>query len=262
VRVERWRLTVALELDVRPSDAPLVDCVWRGRSIGGGTLNSVASSHWHLVVSEAGGEVEVSLHGPETRPVATSLPLEAAWVGIRFRLGVMLQDVSIPDLVDGGMVLPDANHRSFWWKGGTWERPTYENAEGLVARLAREDLIGREHMVDDAFHGGVGAVSLRTLQRRFYLATGQARRTVRQIEQARRAAVRLREGATPADVTHELGYYDQPHLSRSVRRYLGRTPAELADPGREEQLSLLYKTDAAGAPTLTIDRLRDPAEAA
>ena len=249
-------------MDVRPSDAPLIDCVWRGRSTGAGILNSVASSHWHLVVSQVGGQVEVSVHGPESRPVATPLPLEGAWVGIRFRLGVMLQDVPIPDLVDGGMVLPEASHRSFWWKGGTWERPTYENAEGLVARLAREDLIGREPLVDDALQGVAGAVSLRTLQRRFYQATGQPRRAVRQIEQARRAAIRLREGATPADVTHELGYYDQPHLARSMRRYLGRTPAELADPEREEHLSLLYKTDAAGAPTLTIDRLRDPEKAA
>ena len=249
-------------MDVRSSDAPLIDCVWRGRSTGVSILNSVASSHWHLVVSDVGGQVDISVHGPESRAVPTSLPPEGTWVGVRFRLGVMLQDVPIPDLVDGGIVLPEASHRSFWWKGGTWKRPTYENAEGLVARLAREDLIGREPLVDDALQGGSGAVSLRTLQRRFYLATGQARRTVRQIEQARRAAVRLREGATPADVTHELGYYDQPHLTRSMRRYLGQTPAELADPGRDEQLSLLYKTDADGAPTLTIDRLPDPAKAA
>jgi AraC-like DNA-binding protein len=253
---------VALEMDVRPSDAPLVDCVWRGRSSGTGILTSVASSHWHLVVSEFGGQAGVSLHGPESRPVAMDLPSEGSWVGIRFRLGVMLQDVSIPNLVDDGVVLPEANHRSFWWKGGTWERPTYENAEGLVARLGREGLIGREPLIDDALRGGASEVSLRTLQRRFHLATGQSRRAVRQIEQARRAAVRLREGATPADVTHELGYYDQPHLTRSMRRYLGRTPAELARPRRDEHLSLLYKTDASGAPTLTIDRLGDPAEAA
>jgi AraC-like DNA-binding protein len=213
------------------------------------------------VVSEVGGQVEVSVHGPESRPVATSLPPDGSWVGIRFRLGVMLQDVAIPKLVDDGMVLPGASRRSFWWQGGTWERPTYENAESLVARLRREDLIGREALVEDALNGWAGGVSLRTMQRRFFLATGQARRTVRQIEQARRAAVRLREGATPAEVTHELGYYDQPHLTRSVRRYLARTPAELADPGREEPLSLLYKTDASGAPTLAFDRLRDRVEA-
>jgi AraC-like DNA-binding protein len=238
---------VALEIDVRPSDAPLIDCVWRGRSTGVGILNSVASSHWHLVVSEVGGQVGVSVHGPESRPVAASLPRDGTWVGIRFRLGVMLADVSLPNLVDSGMELSEACHRSFWWKGGAWERPTYENAEGLVARMSREDLIGRDPLIDDALHGAGGAVSLRTLQRRFYLATGQTRRTVRQIEQARRAAARLREGATPAGVTYELGYYDQPHLTRSMRRYLGRTPAELADPRRDEQLSLLYKTDAAGA---------------
>lgn len=214
------------------------------------------------MVSDVAGQVEVSVHGPESRPAAASLPREANWVGIRFRLGVMLQDVSIPDLVDGGIVLPQASRRSFWWKGGAWERPTYENAEGLVARLAREEIIGREPLIDDALHGRAGAVSLRTLQRRFYLAAGQSRRTVRQIEQARHAAVRLREGPTPADVAHELGYYDQPHLTRSMRRYLGLTPAALACPRRDEQLSLLYKTDAAGAPTLTIDHLRHPVEAA
>ena len=247
---------------MRPSDVPLIDCVWRARSAGVAILNSVASSHWHLVVSDIAGRVEVSVHGPESRPGAASLPLEATWVGIRFRLGVMLQDVSVPDLVDGGIVLPDASGRSFWWRGGAWERPTYENAEGLVTRLTREELIGREPLIEDALHGRADSVSLRTLQRRFYLATGQSRRTVRRIEQARQAALGLREGATPANVTHELGYYDQPHLTRSVRRYLGLTPAALASPSLDEQLSLLYKTDAAGAPTLTIDRLRNPTEAA
>ena len=159
-------------MDVRPSDAPLIDCVWRGRSTGVGVLTSVASSHWHLVVSEVGGQVGVSVHGPESHAVATSLPLEATWVGIRFRLGVMLQDVSSRTWSTAGSSYPRRSHRSFWWKGGTWERPTYENAEGLVARLAREDLIGREPLVDGALQGGAGAVSLRTLQRRFYLATG------------------------------------------------------------------------------------------
>lgn len=248
-----------MQIDVRPSETPLIDCVWRGRSTGGGTLTSVASSHWHLVVSEADGEVEVSVHGPESRPVTSPLPPEeSAWVGIRFRLGVMLQDIPIPRLVDGGIVLPEASHGSFWWKGGAWARPTYENAEGLVARLAREDLIGLEPLVGEALKGGAGAVSLRTLQRRFHLATGQPRRAVRQIEQARHAAVQLREGATPAEVAHGLGYYDQPHLTRSVRRYLGRTPADLARPGPDERLSLLYKTDSAGEPTLAIDRLHQP----
>ena len=174
----------------------------------------------------------------------------------------MLQDVSIPNLVDSGIVLPEASGRSFWWKGGTWERPTYDNAERLVARLAREGLIGSEPLIDDALRGSAGGVSLRTLQRRFYQATGQSRQAVRQIERARQAALRLRDGGSPAAVTYELDYYDQPHLTRSMRRYLGRTPAELTRPREDEQMSLLYKTDAAGVPTVNIDRIPHPAKAA
>lgn len=250
-----------LDLDVRPSETPLVDCVWRGSSVGCGTVTSVASSHWHLVVSEMDGQVGVTVHGPESRPVSLPLPSEGRWVGIRFRLGVILQDVRIAHLVDGDIALSPASRGSFWWKGGTWERPTFENAECLVDRLAREDLIGRDALVDDALRGSDDAVSPRTVQRRFRSATGQARGTVRQIERARAAAVRLREGATPAEVAHELGYYDQPHLTRAVRRFLGRTPAELARPRPGEALSLLYKTDPAGAPSVTIDRLGNRAGA-
>ena len=251
---------MAIEIDVRPSGSPLIDCVWRGHSTGAGRLNSIASSHWHLVVSRVGGEIRVGGPGPEGRPAATPLPSGGSWVGIRFRLGVMLHDVPIPNLVNTEMVLPAASHRSFWWKGGTWESPTYDNAEGLVTRLAREELIGRDTLIESGMHGGGGDdVSLRTLQRRFRVATGQTRRAVLQIEQARQAAVRLCEGATPADVATELGYYDQPHLTRATRRYLGWTPAELARrPRPDEQLSLLYKTDATGAPTLAIDRPRVP----
>ena len=167
--------------------------------------------------------------------------LTATWVGIRFQLGAALHDLSVAGLVDRSLTLPPAGHRSFWWKGTAWRLPTYDNAEGLVERLVREDLIGSEPVVDDALGGTSAELSLRTIQRRSHAATGLTRRAVRQIERARLAGVQLREGATPAEVTHEFGYYDQPHLTRSLRRFLGQTPAELADPGRDEQLSLLVQ---------------------
>jgi Helix-turn-helix domain len=246
----RQDASVALWFDVRSSDTPLVDCVWRCRSSDVGQLVSVSSSHWHLVVGEIAGLTEVTVHGPETRATKGTLPPDATWVGIRFQLGAVLQDLSVAGLVDRSLTLPPACHRSFWWKGTAWGLPTYDNAEGLVERLVREDLIGSEPVVGDALGGTSAELSLRTIQRRFHAATGLTRRAVRQIERARRAGVRLREGATPAEVTHELGYYDQPHVTRSLRRFLGQTPAELADPGSDEQLSLLYKTDASGTPTL------------
>ena len=170
----------------------------------------------------------------------------------------MLQDVSIPNLVDDGSCYPERAIGPSW-KGGTWERPTYENAEGLVARLAREHLIGHEPLVDDALQAVPAGVAAHAA-RRFSRATGLSRRAVRQIEQARRAAVRLREGATPTEVTHELGYYDQPHLTRSMQRYLGGTLAQLAHPRRDSTCH--FCTNRHSRHLRDHHRLRAPIEAA
>ncbi len=40
----------------------------------------------------------------------------------------------------------------------------------------------------------------------------------------RRALESLENGQAPADAAHECGFYDQPHLTRSLRRHLGVTP--------------------------------------
>jgi hypothetical protein len=43
-------------------------------------------------------------------------------------------------------------------------------------------------------------------------------------------------------VVYRLGYFDQPHLARSLTRYIGRTATQLHDRHLSEPLSLLYKT--------------------
>ncbi|WP_280398564.1 helix-turn-helix domain-containing protein [Nocardia carnea] len=67
----------------------------------------------------------------------------------------------------------------------------------------------------------------RTLERRFRAATGLTQGAVRQIERARTAAQLLVSGETPSDVVAKLGYYDEPHLARALRRYVGRTAQQL-----------------------------------
>ena len=52
----------------------------------------------------------------------------------------------------------------------------------------------------------------------------------------------MKRGDSIADATHEAGYFDQPHLTRSLKRLIGQTPAELLHDGCE-QLSFLYKTE-------------------
>jgi len=40
---------------------------------------------------------------------------------------------------------------------------------------------------------------------------------------------------------HRIGYYDQAHLTRTFKRLIGQTPADVAR--ATPQLSFLYKTD-------------------
>ena len=48
-----------------------------------------------------------------------------------------------------------------------------------------------------------------------------------QIERVRTAAGMIVAGACVTDVVEKLGYYDEPHLARMLRRYVGRSAQQL-----------------------------------
>jgi len=73
-------------------------------------------------------------------------------------------------------------------------------------------------------------------------ATGVTHSTIRQIERARHATNLLKQGAAIFDAVHEAGYYDQAHLTRSLKRLIGQTPAQIRR--AENQLSFLYNTNS------------------
>jgi methylphosphotriester-DNA--protein-cysteine methyltransferase len=52
----------------------------------------------------------------------------------------------------------------------------------------------------------------------------------------------LQQGVSILDTIQQAGYYDQPHLTRSLKRFIGQTPAQLLHHSQPEQLSFLYKT--------------------
>jgi AraC-like DNA-binding protein len=65
------------------------------------------------------------------------------------------------------------------------------------------------------------------VQRRFLHATGLSYSTVRQIERAERAVELLSTGVSILDAVDIVGYSDQAHMTRSLRRFVGRTPGQL-----------------------------------
>ena len=192
-------------------------------------MTSVATETWGLVFWEQDRHRFVSITGPESRTGTAPVPEGARFVGIQFAVGTSLRAVSPSALVDSGITLPDVTRRSFWLDGGRWETPGADDAEALVGRLIRHGAVVRDPTVAGALRGDPPAVTSRTLERRFRAATGLTQGAVRQIQRARTAAVLLASGEAVSDVAGTLGYYDEPHLSRALRRYVGRTTRELRE---------------------------------
>ncbi len=230
-----------LIFDDRPSDSPLVERVWRCHSDRAGAFLSIAASHFEMAVTRHRGKTFLTLRGPETKATTADCPAEGEWLGIRFRLGTFMPQLTPGNLRDRrDVTLPAATSHSFWLNGSAWEYPAFDNAETFVTRLAQKGVITRDSAVDAALRGRPGALSIRSAQRHFLQATGITHCTVRRIERARHATNLLKQGVSILDTVHEAGYFDQAHLTRSLRYLIGQTPAEISRDTR--QLSFLYKT--------------------
>ncbi|MCA1429792.1 helix-turn-helix domain-containing protein [Bradyrhizobium yuanmingense] len=230
-----------IEFDHRASDSPYVERVWRSRSRRGGSFLSMAEGNIELVVTRLPELLAVTLRGPVTRGTLVECPASGEWLAIRFRLGTYLPEIPTSALIDHqNMQLPVLPNGRFLFSGLSWDIPGYDDAESLVARMARAGVIARSHATDAAIDGDVDWMSRRSVQRHFRRVTGMTFSSHQQIERARRAAVLLVSGSSVLDATSGAGYFDQAHLTRSVRQLIGMTPARLS---RERpQLSFSYKT--------------------
>jgi len=226
-RARAYPSRVNLRFETRASDSPWVAAVWTCTSERVTRMTSVAAPSWGLVFWQRDGVAYTSVTGPETGTRSAPVPEGASFVGIDFAVGTSLRMAPAATLVDRGVELPDTTRRDFRLDGARWETPGPDDAEALVARLVRAGAVLRDPLVAEVHRGSRPAVSDRTVERRFRAATGLTRGAVRQIERARAAAARLAAGAPAADVVVALGYFDEPHLARALRRYVGRTPRQL-----------------------------------
>ncbi|MCY1136791.1 helix-turn-helix domain-containing protein [Actinoplanes sp. Pm04-4] len=218
-----------LRFTTRGSDSPWVSEVWSCVNDGVAEMTSAAGVRLGLVFWQQDGRAYAGVTGPETRAGTAPVPEGATFSGIEFAVGISLRAVPTPSLVDSGLGLPDTTHRFFRLGGDRWETPGPDDAEALVDRLVRAGALVRDPVVAELRRGGRPPVTPRTVERRFRAATGLAQGAVRQIERAREASVLLTGGAAVADVVTKLGYFDEPHLARATRRFVGRTPKQLRD---------------------------------
>jgi AraC-like DNA-binding protein len=227
----------------RPSDSPFVERIWRSHSEGTAPFLSIAVSHSELVVSKLHGKITMTVRGPETKatPVGDS-PSDGEWFGILLKLGTYLVQLPTRSLTDTGVTLPEATNNTFWLSGSAWQFPTSDNAEIFVNRLVRKGLLVHDPVIEAALQGQVKGLTPRSVQYHFLQTTGITQNLAQQIERARYATLLLTSGISILDTILAAGYYDQPHLTRALTRFIGQTPAQLFHHSRPEQLSFLYKT--------------------
>jgi AraC-like DNA-binding protein len=227
----------------RPSDSPFVERVWHCHSEGADPFLSIAESRCELMVTRQYGKVTMTVRGPETRATALGdCPAEGEWLGIRLKPGSFLSFLPTTTLIDASVTLPQASSSSFWLAGSAWQFPDYDNADTFVDWLVRAELLLREPVIGAALQGQLKDLTLRSVQRRFLQATGITQSAIRQIERARYATLLLQQGVSIPDTTHQAGYFDQPHLTRSLKYFIGKTPAQIREKSQPEQLSFLYQT--------------------
>jgi AraC-like DNA-binding protein len=233
---------MTLTFEERPSDSPFVERVWRTHPESAGPFTSIAVSHWEMVVTKHRGQTFLTVRGPETKATPAYCPEDAEHFGIIFKFGTLIPHLPPRNLVDSEATLPEATCTSFWLNGSAWQIPTYENADTFVARLVRDCLLVRDPIVEAALQNHPQTMSLRSVQRRFLQATGLTHSAIRQIERARYATTLLQQGVSILDTVERAGYADQPHLTRSLKYFIGQTPTQLMSENSTEPLSFLFKT--------------------
>lgn len=212
----------------RYSDSPFIEMVWRGSASADYKPTCPADACWDLLLLKKGKQVEVSVEGPLTRALYKTSVGETECLVIKFKLGVFIPYFPVNSITDRKTVLPEGARHSFWLMGSTWQFPDFDNVETFVHRLVHQDVLVRDPVVSAVLQSQTPHMSSRTVRRRFLQATGLTPKAIEQIERAKQAATLLGQGVSILDTTYAAGYADQPHLTRSLRRFYGQTPTQIA----------------------------------
>ncbi len=218
---------MTIQAEERSSDSPFVESITRGFTLSDGSTIRPAESHWHMVFTRVNGLVRPLVVGPLTTAGTAVWGEDAEILWIKFKPGTFIPHMPTKDFLDKEVILPEAASQSFWLKGSAWQFPDFENADTFVDRLVREEIVVRDPIVNAVLEGQSPDVADRTVRHRFMQATGLSHNHIQQIQRAQRAAALLRHGKSILDTVYELGYYDQPHLTKSLKQWVGHTPSQI-----------------------------------
>ena len=217
---------MTFEYEEKASQSRFVDVIWRTHDTSDGTYLAAADACWDMVFIRSVHGNRALLSGPSS--TITPVPYRAGNrnVGIRFHRGTYLTHVPASAMVDTTESLPMPGDETFLLAGLEFPLPTYDTVDEFIADLERLDLLNDDPVAMAALRGDEPGTSTRSVQRHVATSTGLSANRIRQIVRARQAAERLMLGDPILDVAHDLGYADQAHLTRDVKRLTGYTPGQ------------------------------------
>lgn len=210
----------------RPSDSPFIESITHGWTVGSGSTIRPAETNWHMVFVRYNGKMQPLFVGPLLTSGMVSYTEGAEILWLKFKLGTFMPHLPARNFLDSETMLPEAASNSFYLKGSAWQFPDFENVDTFVDKLVREDVLVRDPVVNAVLQGHPQDVASRTVRHRFLRATGLTQTHIFQYERAKQAATLLQQGVPILDTVHELGYFDQPHLTRALKRFIGYTPGQ------------------------------------
>lgn len=212
--------------------AALIESAAQAEIAEGAQLIRPAENNWHLVLIKHAGETRAVLVGPWTGWGVATLPEAAEVLWLKFRLGTTLTSRPVQTYRDQEVVLHPATRHSFWLDDRAWPVPDFGEAELFAERLERTGVLTFDPLIDEVLRGEASDLAARTVRHRLVQATGLSLNHIRQVQRAQQAAEMLRQGMPIPETVYQAGYFDQPHLTRSLRRWVGHTPAHLLRPNR------------------------------
>lgn len=223
---------MSFEYHEKPAKSHYVDVFWQTRDLTDGTYLAAADGSWDIIFTTlTNGDVTVRLSGPSTTTTPVHYKKGNRNFGMRLKQGVFFTHIPTSEAIDTTETLPMVSSDTFLLGGHVLKVPTYETLDEFVGKLETLGLISEDAIVRAVLKGVKFGASKRSVQRRFGGAIGMTPAYISQIERAWRAVELLQQGTPIPKVAHELGYADQAHLNRSIKRVTGFTPRQNARRG-------------------------------
>ncbi|MBP7857914.1 helix-turn-helix transcriptional regulator [Candidatus Saccharibacteria bacterium] len=208
----------------RNSSHPYIDTVWQTECLEDGIYSATPDGSWDLIyIQKPDGKRMVFFTGQSTEPVKVPYLKGESSIVISFAGATYLTKKP-----DGFVALPITG-QSFLYEGYDFPLPTRTNAEQITNLLIQRRFLKNDDIVEGVLSSKPLAASKRSVQNHFQHTTGITKKDFEQIRRAQEAVRLLQEGVKPVDVASSVGYSDQAHLTRSIKKIMGHLPSDIDD---------------------------------